>query len=214
MSFAFATVQSDVGVDSGSAHATFTSVTNNYYFAVIFVNGGGTISGVTSSNNITFSLITSGATAGSYAYNFFVYGGLCTSGAAGYTVVTGSGFISQAYSLDKCLGQILSREIVQSASTGSTTVTLSALANSSNAVYTGYFDTSSGTIGTPTAYTALASNSSVIFTAFKAPGTTTVTWTDTGGLDHGAFACEVAILPASYGTSPNKNSLMLLGQGK
>lgn len=184
---------------------SFTSVTNNYYIFAFQPPSGTSVSSVTATNGITFTLIKSNVN----TLGLYVYGGLCTSGSSGTSsvVLTASTTAIGNGIIDQISGMNTSGTVVQSVAASAQTVTLAALTNS-NPVYGAYC----ANISIPTAgtgYTGLGTGASNVYSEYKSPGTTTPSVTDSSGTGPSFIGIEISI-PAATAA---KNQLMMMGYG-
>jgi hypothetical protein len=106
---------------SSDSYGSFTSVVNNYYLVTINNASATTVSSVTSTNGITFSLIKTQAKSTGF---ISVYGGICTSPSSGSITITLSGASTFQWTVDRIAGMHPTGTIVQSVSALANNVTL------------------------------------------------------------------------------------------
>lgn len=190
----------------------FTSVTDNYYLVAISYEN--TISTVTSSNGITFTKIQEVFTSVDTHY-CSVWGGLCSAGSSGTVTVTPTtvGANEMTVAVNEVTGHDTTGTIVQSASAGALTLTLSAITGS-NGTYMAVAHTS--TADTKEAGWTNINNDiaswSMLLTAYKAAGDNTPSYTNAFSRAHALVGIELKVfVPPAANTT--QATLMLMGYG-
>ena len=218
MAFTFSNVTSQGGLNVTSVVtlSTFTSVTANYYILPIYNRSTTTTPAPTSTNGITFSLITSIAL---NTGKIWLYAGYCTSGASGAVSYTVTANDSNSCSLDTVTGMVASGAAgVSNAANVASATTLSGIAFTS-ATYMFFGQGAVGaTMGAEAGFTQLSlqTGSSYGQAAYNTGPDSTPTFSVTSGSfspPYGIVAFELKGPDVAFGTAPVVNSLMLMGMG-
>jgi hypothetical protein len=204
MAIAFSNVTSlaNASYSPTAVTGSFTSITGQYY--LVSCAGGG-ITGITSTNGITFTSITASGTA------LYLYGGYCTSGASGTITLTGGGVGD--YSVDTISGMATSGCIAQSNNAAAQSTTLSALASGSATFLCGTNALNAITIKSGWTQLVNIGSTSLLMTGYEVAGDNAPNFTGTAS-GPAIIAVEVkGPPPVAYGTAASVNSVMQLGCG-